>query len=209
MKIHLALISAVTLFSSIATADHGIVETTGEFNANGSNVYITQTDGNNDISNANWAGYDFGTFYVSNSDTLTFTNFFFENFAYNNTGNGGTDDGIDSTHTATLRILVNASTVGTYSLNRDSAVGNNDFWSTGGISLNLLDGLSSGTHTVSFEIDYTYDNFDSSSEITSVQSAINADSATANFTVVPEPQTFALISGVLGFVLVALRRRKL
>jgi hypothetical protein len=73
----------------------------------------------------------------------------------------------------------------------------------------LLDGLSSGTHTVSFEIDYTYNNFDSSSETTSVLPAINADSATANFTVVPEPQTFALISGVLGFVLVALRRRKL
>jgi len=92
--------------ASRVLADAGVVETTGALLVNNASTTFLSTIG---TTNPRWAGYNLGTFDVSAGQTLTLTNFYFENYAYNGGGipPGGSfnDNWLDGSSTATFKLF--------------------------------------------------------------------------------------------------------
>ncbi|WP_193214196.1 hypothetical protein [Luteolibacter marinus] len=187
------LASAAPAFAAV-----GVVESTGQFLVNSSVVYLSPTPGG--TANPTLDGYDFGSFNPL-SDTLELTNWFVENYAYN--AGPGSDNWITDSNSATLFLSVGLS-ANDQILGHAGASGNNHFWNnTGNGPVNLLDGLSNGTYSLSVSLAYTYNDWDGSS--TSVLTSSGNSLATASFTVVPEPA--AALLGSIGLLILLGRRR--
>lgn len=174
-------------------------------------------------SDSTLAGVDLGTF--SNSDSLIFDGTAATPI-YAATASSGGDTPTGATvndnyiHAgnndgATLRIIVNGSTVSTtvLSLSLDPGSDKGAFgWGDSALAdfdLIAAVGGAAGVHTVSYEIDYTFSQWDGAN--TQIGPQIHAPLAsTASFTVsaaaVPEPSSAALLG--LGGIALILRRRK-
>ena len=191
------LLSALPSFGAI-----GVVESTGQFTINSTTVYLSPIPGS--TSNTNLDGYNLGTFNPTAGDTLTLSNWYLENYAWNSGGTGTFDNNwIDGgTNTATLILSINSIT-NNQALSHASASGNNHFWNNSPDSVNLLSGLSNGTYTLSVSVNYTFNQWNGSQTI--VNTSANNGPASATFTVIPEPS--AALLGGLG-VMALLRRRR-
>lgn len=183
----------------------GVVESTGQFVINATTSYYSPVAGGAGAGNSPIPA-DLGTFSPTTGDSLGIDNWFFENFAYNS-GGGDTqfeNNWLDGSNTATLLILVDGNSLGTFSLSQTGVSGNNRNWALNpGSTIDLLAGLSNGSHTVEVSVDYTYNWWDGSN--TQVGTSTNNGYSSSTFTVVPEP-TVALLGG-LG-LLGLLRRRR-
>lgn len=91
-------------------------------------------------------------------------------------------------------------TGGTY----DSSPGGNDRWLvSGGARPDLLSGLGNGDYTVEVYLHGDYNGGDFQ-----FYESNSSNNYVANFTVVPEPGTYAMFAGLLGLIYVALRHRR-
>jgi len=205
------LVAITAWLSSPARGDVGVVETTGAFLVNGgtATTYISTIG----TANPRWAGYDFGTFNVAAGNTLALTNFYFENYAYNGGSipPGGTynDNWLDGTSTATYRLFRDSSQIYQTSMRQSSVSGNNRNWDLAalGVSINVLDGLTSGSHTLSYTIDWTYNQWTGSQVITGTTQSTSG--GVASFAVIPEPSSLAVLSaGTLAAAGWVIRRRR-
>lgn len=91
---------------------------------------------------------------------------------------------------------------------------------TGG-TFNLLDGLTAPTTITTYAVDIVHkvgaweggSNFERLASYSNINpgstSWSNTDAFTANFTVVPEPNAYALIAGMFGLAYIALKRRQM
>lgn len=180
-------------FAGQSWADIGVVETTGALLVNGGSTSYLSTIG---TTNPRWAGFDLGTFDVSAGQTLALTNFYFENYAYNGgaipPGGSYNDNWLDGASTATFRLFRDASPIYQASMRQSAVSGNNRNWDLAalGVSVNVLDGLSSGSHTLAYTIDWTYNQWTGSQVLTG--STQSTSSGVATFAVVPEPSAIAL-----------------
>jgi len=162
-------------------ADVGVVETTGAFLMNGASTSYVSTIG---TSNPRWAGFDFGTFNVSTGQTLALSNFYFENYAYNGgaipPGGSFNDNWLDNGSTALFRLFRDATEIYQASMRQSSVSGNNRNWDLAatGVSVNVLDGLTSGTHTLSYVIDWNYNQWSGSAVITGTTQSTSGGVAT-------------------------------
>jgi len=206
-------IIAATLTASAVQVrgDVGVVETTGAFavNTGTTNTYLSTIG----TTNPRWAGYDFGTFNVSTGNSLTLTNFYFENYAYNGgsvpPGGSFNDNWLDNSSTATFRLFRDSTQIYQTSMRQSAVSGNNRDWdlAASGVSVNVLDGLLSGSHTLSYTIDWTYNQWTGSQVITGTTQSTS--SGVATFVVVPEPSSLAaLAAGGLAAATFAVRRRR-
>ncbi len=216
MKLRRAILAIIALMQ-LAVASHvrgdvGVVETTGAFavNTGTTNTYIS-TIGS--AGNQRWAGYDFGTFDVSAGNTLTLTNFYFENYAFNGgsipPGGSFNDNWLDGSNTATFRLFRDGSEIYQNFMRQSGVSGNNRFWDLAalGVSVNALDGLTSGAHTLSYTIDWTYNQWTGSAQISGTTQSTS--SGVATFAVVPEPSSLAALAagGLVSAGLWIKRRR--
>lgn len=142
-------------------------------------------------------GGSLGTF-VSGSDTLTLDGG--EQLTFKNGGSN-----VSGAHIS-YSIDGGSFTSITMAFNEDNVSGNSgdQRWYTDGANVNLLTGLSSGTHTLS--VFFEDDNTDRGHDFISN----GANNYNVSFTVVPEPSTMAMIIAPLlgGGVFLARRRRK-
>jgi MYXO-CTERM domain-containing protein len=199
LKFVIAMVASMTVATSFGAI--GVVESTGQFTVNSSTIFRSPIPGS--TSNLGLNGYDFGTFDPSVGDSLTLTNWYLENYAYNSGGTGTFDNNwVTNGNSATLILSID-SVSNNQPLAYLSSSGNNHFWSNSPDSVNLLTGLSNGSHTLSVSISYTFNQWDGSQTIVNT-STVNGP-ATATFTVVPEPASAAL--GLLGALLILRRRR--
>lgn len=83
--------------------------------------------------------------------------------------------------------------------NVDGATGDQR-WADADETIDMLSGLSNGTHTIAVY-------FEAGSSDGLQTENFSGDNFTADFTVVPEPGSYALIAGILGLAFVALKRR--
>lgn len=176
-------------------ADIGVVETTGAFFVNGAATDYISTIG---TGNPRWAGYDFGTFDVTTGQTLALTNFYFENYAYNGGGvpPGGSyiDNWLDNSNTATFRLFRDGTEIYQNFMTQSAVLGNNRQWNLNpsGVNVNVLAGLTSGSHTLSYTIDWNYNQWTGSSVLVGNTQSTSAGNAV--FTVLPEPSSLAALA---------------
>lgn len=190
-------------------ADVGVVETTGAFLVNTTTTSYISTVG---TVNPRWAGYDFGTFDVSAGGALALTNFFFENYAYNGgsvpPGGSFNDNWLDNASTATFTLFRDSILLYQAPMRQSGVSGNNRNWdlAASGTSINVLDGLASGTHSLAYTIDWNYNQWTGSAVITGTTQSTSAGVAT--FAVVPEPSGLvAVVAGASAAAGLAMRRR--
>ena len=202
MKTTILLPVTVLASSHLATAAIGIVEATGEFSVNGTSTYVSSIGV---PSNARLDGYDFGTFNPTVGDTLTLTNWYFENYAWNggDTPPGGNTNNnwLDDANSATLTLVV-AGNDRTQILSQTGASGNNRFWNNSPDTVDILAGLPNGTYTITASVSYTFNEW---TGVKNILTSSGNGASTASFTVIPEPGSAAL--GLLGSVLLLRRRR--
>jgi hypothetical protein len=210
------VIIAIGAVMQLAVASHvrgdvGVVETTGAFLVNGgtATTYISTIG----TGNPRWAGFNFGTFDVSAGNTLTLTNFYFENYAYNGgsvpPGGSFNNNWLDGNNTATFRLFRDSTQIYQTFMRQSAVSGNNRFWdlAASGVSVNVLDGLTSGSHTLAYTIDWNYNQWTGSAQITGTTQ--DTSSGVATFAVVPEPSSLAaLVAGGLVSAGWWIRRRR-
>ncbi|MDG1241259.1 MAG: PEP-CTERM sorting domain-containing protein [Opitutae bacterium] len=154
------------------------------------------------LNTVGFNGFNLGTFDTTTSDSLVL--------------NGGSvltyKNDTDNISGASVFYSINgaAFTEITLGFNEDNVNGSggDQRWYSEESSVDLLSGLSSGNHTIAvmYEAPFTYTGGGGGS---GTHAENNGDSNfTANFTVVPEPGTCALIAGLFGMTFVALRRRQ-
>jgi len=195
--------SLVVAFAAVASmvavsptrADVGVVETTGAFLVNGGSTSYLSTIG---TGNPRWAGYNFGTFDVSAGQTLALTNFYFENYAYNGgaipPGGSFNNNWLSNDSTATFRLFRDEVQIYQTFMRQSNVNGNNRNWdlAASGVNVNVLDGLAFGSHTLSYVIDWNYNQWTGSSAILGTTQSTSGGVATV--AVVPEPSSLALLA---------------
>ncbi len=200
----------VTLFACVgfitagSSAGFGVVESTGAFQLPSSftTSYVSQVGV---PANARIQGYDFGL--VVTGQTLLLQNFYFENYAFNGAPSSG-NNWLNEDSIATLNVIIsNGSTLNyntNYALKQTAINGNNRNWDMAtGTNTNLATGLATGAYTASFNVVYTYFQWNGVAGQSTETSS--AGEATGTFSVlVPAPGAFALL-GMAG--LVSRRRR--
>lgn len=199
MTLRRLLVAVVVIVSmavvSPARADVGVVETTGAFLVNGGSTSYISTIG---TGNPRWAGYNFGTFDVSAGQTLALTNFYFENYAYNGgaipPGGSFNDNWLSNDSTATFRLFRDEVQIYQTFMRQSNVNGNNRNWDLAalGVNVNVLDGLAPGSHTLSYVIDWNYNQWTGSSAILGTTQSTSGGVATV--AVVPEPSSLALLA---------------
>lgn len=203
MKLSILLPVATLAAAPVASAAIGIVEATGQFNVNGTTTYISTigVPGNDRLD-----GYNFGTFNPTVGDSLSLTNWYFENYAYNGGGipSGGTTNNnwLNDANTATLNLVI-AGTANNQPLTQSGVDVNNRFWNNSPDTVNILAGLPNGTYTLTASVTYTFNEWDGAN--TNVLTSANNGPSTASFTVIPEPANASL--ALLGATLLLRRRR--
>ena len=202
------LITLITLLtvSVAANADSGIFGTSVVINNNGTTTLYettllgdsrhTPTGPFSGTTTSGFNGVNLGTYDTTTSDNLTLRGGGV--LTYKNNGSN-----ITGAHVYYKIDNGNYSSAIALGFNEDlvSVGGGDQRWYTQANSFNLLDGLSNGAHTVSVYFDATHDGG------THYENNGSAD-FTANFTVVPEPNTYALIAGMFGLAYIALKRRQ-
>lgn len=199
MTLRRLLVAVVVIVSmavvSPARADVGVVETTGAFLVNGGSTSYISTIG---TGNPRWAGYNFGTFDVSAGQTLALTNFYFENYAYNGgaipPGGSFNNNWLSNDSTATFRLFRDEVQIYQTFMRQSNVNGNNRNWDLAalGVNVNVLDGLAPGSHTLSYVIDWNYNQYTGSSAILGTTQSTSGGVATV--AVVPEPSSLALLA---------------
>lgn len=205
------LVAVVVIVSVVvvspARADVGVVETTGAFLVNGGSTSYISTIG---TGNPRWAGYNFGTFDVSAGQTLALTNFYFENYAYNGgaipPGGSFNDNWLSNDNTAMFRLFRDEVQIYQTLMRQSNVSGNNRNWDLAalGVNVNVLDGLAPGSHTLSYVIDWNYNQWTGSSTILGTTQSTSGGVATV--AVVPEPSSLALPAGSAAAVGLMMRR---
>ena len=197
------LLTCAGCLTSGASAGYGVVKATGGFQLPGgtTTTYVSEVG---DLSNPRIQGYNFGSVNTLTGQTLLLQNFYFENYAYNG---GSGNNWLDGTSTATLNVLIQQGSTQisstNYALKQTSTNGNNRIWDMAtGTNTNLAAGLATGAYTATFNVYYTYWEYDGAN-VSSKNASTGA--STGNFSVlVPAPGAFALL-GIAG--LVSRRRR--
>lgn len=216
MTLHKFVVAIVVIVSGAvvrpARADVGVVETTGAFLVNGGSTSYLSTIG---TGNPRWAGYNFGTFDVSAGQTLSLTNFYFENYAYNGgaipPGGSFNDNWLSNDSTATFRLFRDAIEIYQASMRQSNVSGNNRNWDLAatGVSVDVLDGLAPGSHTLSYVIDWNYNQWTGSAVIPGNTQSTSGGVATV--AVVPEPPSLPMLAiasaATLGLAIRRLRGR--
>jgi len=207
-SLSMTLFACVGLITAGASADFGVVEATGAFQLPGSftTTYVSEVGV---PSNARIQGFDFGQVLAMYGETLSLQNFYFENYAYNNAGNGPgtTNNWLNSDSTASLSVLIYQGTTllsnTDYALKQTAINVNNRKWDMAtGINTNLAAGLANGAYTATFNVYYTYWEYDGLNVLNKTSST---GASTGTFSVlIPAPGAFALL-GMAG--LVSRRRR--
>ena len=205
-SLSMTLFACVGLITASASADFGVVEATGAFQLPGSftTTYVSEVGV---PSNARIQGFDFGL--VLTGETLSLQNFYFENYAYNNAGNGPgtTNDFLNGSSTASLNVIISQGSFlisnTNYALKQTAINVNNRKWDMAtGTNTNLAAGLANGAYTATFNVIYTY--WQVVGATASTQTASTGPSTGTFSVLVPAPGAFALL-GIAG--LVSRRRR--
>ena len=200
-SLSMTLFACVGLITAGASADFGVVEATGAFQLPGAST-TTYVSAVGVPGNTRIQGFDFGL--VLAGETLTLQNFYFENYAYNNAGNGPgtTNDFLNNSSTASLNVIIsegsNLISNTNYALKQTAISVNNRKWDMAtGTNTNFAAGLASGTYSIGFDVSYSYNIWTGSQ---SVGYAYTGES-TGTFTIlpVPGPGAFALL-GLAGFI---------
>ena len=216
MTLHKFVVAIVVIVSGAvvrpARAEVGVVETTGAFLVNGGSTSYLSTIG---TGNPRWAGYNFGTFDVSAGQTLTLTNFYFENYAYNGgaipPGGSFNNNWLSNDSAATFRLFRDAIEIYQAPMRQSNVSGNNRNWDLAatGVSVDVLDGLAPGSHTLSYVIDWNYNQWTGSAAIPGNTQSTSGGVATV--AVVPEPSSLSMLAiasaATLGLAIRRLRGR--
>ena len=205
-SLSMTLFACVGFITAGASADFGVVEATGAFQLPGAST-TTYVSAVGVPGNTRIQGFDFGL--VLAGETLTLQNFYFENYAYNNAGNGPgtTNDFLNSNSTASLNVIIsegsNLISNTNYALKQTAISVNNRKWDMAtGTNTNLAAGLANGAYTATFNVIYTY--WQVVGATASTQTASTGPSTGTFSVLVPAPGAFALL-GMAG--LVSRRRR--
>ena len=200
-SLSMTLFACVGFITAGASAGYGVVEATGAFQLPGSftTTYVSEVGV---PSNARIQGFDFGL--VLTGETLSLQNFYFENYAYNNAGNGPgtTNNWLNSNSTAFLNVIIsegaNLIYNTNYALKQTAVNGNNRNWDMAtGTNTNLAAGLANGAYTATFNVYYTYWEYDGAN--VSSKNATTGPSTGTFSVLVPAPGAFALL-GMAGLV---------
>ena len=203
-SLSMTLFACVGFITAGSSAGFGVVESTGAFQLPDSftTSYVSQVGV---PANARIQGYDFGS--VVTGQTLLLQNFYFENYAFNGAPSSG-NNWLNENSTATLNVLIfqGATQISNtdYALKQTAINGNNRTWDMAtGADTNLAAGLANGAYTATFNVTYTYFQWNGVNGQSTETSSTGA--STGNFSVlVPAPGAFALL-GIAG--LVSRRRR--
>ena len=145
----IAPILAAIISTGLSFGATGVVESTGQFQINSSTSYLSSIGA---LGNTRLDGYNFGTFDISAGNSLSLSNWFFENFAYNG---GVGNNWLDGSSTATLNLSI-SSVTNNQTLTQIGVSGNNRTWNNSPDSINLLSGLSNGVYTLVTSVTYTF-----------------------------------------------------
>ena len=203
-SLSMTLLFCVGFITAGSSAGYGVVEATGAFQLPGASTttYVSEAGVAN---NPRIEGYDFGQVLIG--QTLTLQNFYFENYAFNGAPSSG-NNWLNENSTATLNVLIfqGATQIShtDYALKQTAINGNNRTWDMAtGADTNLAAGLANGAYTATFNVTYTYFQWNGVNGQSTETSSTGA--STGNFSVlVPAPGAFALL-GIAG--LVSRRRR--
>ena len=203
-SLSMTLFACVGFITAGASAGYGVVEATGAFQLPDSftTTYVSEVGV---PSNARIQGYDFGL--VLTGQTLTLQNFYFENYAYNGAPSSG-NNWLNENSIATLNVLIYQGTTQIsntdYALKQTAINGNNRNWDMAtGANTNLAAGLANGAYTATFNVVYTYFQWNGVAGQSTETSSTGASTGTFSV-LVPAPGAFALL-GIAG--LVSRRRR--
>ena len=203
-SLSMTLLFCVGFITAGSSAGYGVVEATGAFQLPGASTttYVSEVGVAN---NPRIEGYDFGQVLIG--ETLTLQNFYFENYAFNGAPSSG-NNWLNENSTATLNVLIfqGATQISNtdYALKQTAINGNNRTWDMAtGANTNLAAGLANGAYTATFNVTYTYFQWNGvAGQSTETSSTVTS---TGNFSVlIPAPGAFALL-GMAG--LVSRRRR--
>jgi hypothetical protein len=201
------------LASSLAAADVGVVESTGEYLTGNlmPDVLPFYVSAVGAPQNARLDGYAFGDVNRDLGHSLVLRNWYFENYAWNGgdtpPGAASNNNWLDGNNVASLHVTVKSggATIWSNSLSlvQTSVSGNNRFWQLQSLSQNqsLSAGLANGAYTVDFRVSFNFNVWNGSFSQGTSQTAVS----TATFNVTPAPGAMALL-GVIGFF--GVRRRR-